>query len=324
MRAVYDPNEFHELYDRAVDEAARSFGDGRMMVEKLIQRPRHVEVQLLADTHGHVSTLFERDCSVQRRRQKLIEEAPAPNADDLGPKLADEARRLAEHAGYTNAGTAEFIVDADSGDYYFLEVNARLQVEHPVTEQITGVDLVQAQIAVALGERVEFRLERANIRGWSIEARINGEDPNENFRPAVGRLHIVHWPRRPGVRIDAGFASGDEVTPHYDSLLAKIIAHAPTRDEAIRRLRSALEETVVLGPATNIGFLIRVLQDPRFTEGTFDTNLIEREGLADRNLGPPPPEIELLAGVATAAPSYGEVSRRPPSVWEAIDGFRNA
>lgn len=276
MHVVVQPHEMAETLTRARREAASSFGDDRLLLERYLARPRHVEIQFLLDQHGNGVHLGERDCSLQRRHQKVIEEAPSPAVDKvLRQRLGDAALRLAQAAGYVGAGTAEFLLD-DTGASYFLEVNARLQVEHPVTELVTGRDLVADQLRIAAGGPLGFSQADVQTTGHAIEARLYAEDPWDGFLPATGRLVRVRWPEVEGVRVDAGVASGDEIGTRYDPLLAKLIAHGRDRNEAIDRLRDALEATEILGVTTNRGFLARLLDDPEMRAGEARTDTIER------------------------------------------------
>lgn len=334
MRAVHDPAKFAAELAMASAEARQSFGDGTMIVEKLIERPRHIEVQLLADAHGTAAALFERECSLQRRHQKVLEEAPSPAmTPDLWARMRDASLALARAAGYVNAGTVEFMVDDATGEFYFLEVNARLQVEHPVTEAVTGVDLVALQLAIAEGARLGELLppdllagDRRALRGHAIEARIVAEDPDRGFIPSLGR--ILGWaePSGPGVRVDAGYGAGDEVPRHYDGLLAKAIAHGRDRAEATRRLSAALEDFHVLGLRTTIAYLLRVLDHPEFAAGRMDTGALARwaDGLADD--GEFPPELAAIFPHASRTGAAGPVGHgdpdRPPGPWDLADGWR--
>lgn len=328
MRVVRDPNEFDNELRMASDEALKSFGDGAMMIEKLVERPRHIEVQILADQHGNVAPLFERECSIQRRHQKLIEEAPSPAKFDFWPKMRDAAIRLVKAAGYVGAGTIEFMLDPKSGEFYFLEVNARLQVEHPVTEMVTGLDLVQWQLRIAAGEKLLLSEDllaghRQALNGHAIEARIVAEDPAHGFLPSIGRILAWAEPKAPGVRVDTGFGPGSEVTRFYDSLLAKVIAHGQTRQDAIRRLIGALEDFHVLGVKTNIGYLLDVLRHPDFLKGEIDTGFLGRS-LPDWSPdGAHPPELGVLVAAATnAGASNAPGVAGPKGAWEAVDDWR--
>jgi len=277
MRHVLDAGAIDGSIQAARREAAAAFGDGTLYVERLVAHPRHVEVQIIADHHGHVLHLFERDCSTQRRHQKVIEESPSPAlTPDLRARITESAVAAAQAAGYRNAGTIEFLVDDTS--FYFLEMNTRLQVEHPVTEQVTGLDLVRSQLLVANGEPLPWTQEQVTQRGHAIEARIYAEDPAHGFIPQAGRLTRYREPRRPGVRIDAGVAEGGDVPVYYDPMIAKVIATAETRPLAIARLSAALREFEIAGIRTNRPFLIRILESEAFRDGTIDTAFLDREG----------------------------------------------
>jgi len=277
-------------------EAEAAFGDGTLYVERLIQQPYHVEVQICADTQGHVVHLFERECSVQRRHQKVIEESPSPHVTpELRRRMTSAAVRAARAAGYVNAGTFEFLVDLaggvrDNAPFYFLEMNTRLQVEHPVTEQVTGVDLVRAQLLVASGERLPWTQGALTQRGHAIEARVYAEAPAQGFIPQAGTVLLYREPSSPGVRIDSGIREGDVVPVHYDALLAKVIATAGSRTQAIDRLLAALRSFPILGVHTNLPFLIRLLDSTAFRAGQMHTGYLDAEGaaLAAEPNEPPP------------------------------------
>jgi acetyl/propionyl-CoA carboxylase alpha subunit len=282
MRAVSGAHELAEAVRAARREASAAFGDGTLYVERLLTRPRHIEVQIIADDEGHVLHLYERECSVQRRHQKVIEESPAPHlAPGLRARLTQAAVTAAEAAGYRNAGTVEFLVEgdgrADDAVVAFLEMNTRLQVEHPITEAVTGRDLVHAQLAVAAGAPLPWTQEDIQVRGHAIECRLYAERPDEEFAPDAGRLLRFEAPTGPGVRVDAGVVTGSTVSVHYDALLAKIVAHADTRGAALARARAALTRLVVLGVHTNAGMLSRVLAHPRMVAGQVDTTFLESE-----------------------------------------------
>jgi acetyl-CoA carboxylase, biotin carboxylase subunit len=275
MRVVKAPAELAGALRDASSEAQNSFGDGRVYLEKYLVKPRHVEIQILADVHGRVVSLGERECSVQRRHQKVIEEAPSPiMTPDLRKKMGDAAVRLARAGGYTNAGTVEFLVDA-SLDFYFLEVNTRLQVEHPVTEQVTGLDLVKLQIAIAAGHRLPFAWETITPRGHAMEVRLYAEDPDNNFFPSPGKIVSRHTPSGPGVRLDDGVYEGWTVPNDYDPLLSKLIAWGNSREETIARLRRALEEYTVSGIKTNTALFRRILSEPEFVSGEIYTTWLD-------------------------------------------------
>ena len=274
MQIVRDASELPRAIELARSEAERYFADGRIYAERYVEEPRHIEVQILADAHGQVLHLGERDCSIQRRFQKLIEETPAPNiSDELRRRICEQAVGIASAAGYQNAGTVEFVLAPD-GEFYFLEMNTRLQVEHPVTEMVTGIDLVEEQIRVAAGERLRHTQDSIESNGASIEVRLCAENPDEDFRPAVGRLLLVREPAGEGVRFDGGIQTGQEVTTAFDPMLAKVIVHGANRDEAIARARKALQETVILGCETNGPYLERILAHEAFAAGRVETGFI--------------------------------------------------
>jgi acetyl-CoA carboxylase biotin carboxylase subunit len=276
MRVANDPEDFARAFQLARSEALSAFGSGDVYVEKYLARPRHIEFQILGDSHGNVIHLGERDCSVQRRHQKLIEEAPSPAmTPELRQRMGDDAVRGAKAIDYVGAGTIEMLLDSD-GSYYFMEMNTRIQVEHPVTEMITGVDLVKEQIRVAAGERLSVR-GLPPLRGHVIEVRVNAEDPTRNFQPSPGRIEVFNPPGGPGVRVDTHIYTGYTVPPYYDSLLAKLICQGSTRMEAIKRMQIALDSFIVEGVTTTVPFLGRVMQNPRFQAGEVDTKFLERE-----------------------------------------------
>ncbi len=276
MRVARDADEFLRSFGLARSEALSAFGSGDVYVEKYLTRPRHIEFQILGDSHGAVMHLGERDCSIQRRHQKLIEEAPSPAMTPaLREAMGDAAVRGAKAIDYVGAGTIEMLLDED-GSYYFMEMNTRIQVEHPVTEQLTGVDLVKEQIRIAAGEPLSTPV-LPPLRGHVIECRINAEDPARGFQPSPGRIDVFHPPGGPGVRLDTHVYAGYTVPPFYDSLLAKLIVQGRDRDEALRRMHMALESFIIEGVTTTAGFLARVMEHPQFRAGTFDTKFLERE-----------------------------------------------
>jgi acetyl-CoA carboxylase biotin carboxylase subunit len=277
MKRVDSLDLLAETMSLASSEAGAAFGDARVYLERYVSTGRHVEVQVLGDAHGRVIHLGERDCSVQRRYQKLIEETPAPGLSPaLRSAIHDAAVRFAQHLGYRGAGTVEFLVDVERQEFYFLEMNARIQVEHPVTEEVTGIDLVAEQIAVADGQALRLDQEDVAFDGCSIECRINAEDPERDFAPSPGTVGDVEWPAGEGIRVDTHITAGARVPPFYDSMIAKVIAHAPDRAAAIARLRDALGETRLAGIATNIDFHLAVLGDAEFQAGGVDTGYLAR------------------------------------------------
>jgi acetyl-CoA carboxylase, biotin carboxylase subunit len=273
---IRSEKEFRDAFERTSMEAEASFGDKNLYVEKYIENPRHIEVQILCDSKGNCVYLGERDCSLQRRNQKLIEEGPSPVVDKrLRKKMGDAAVKLAKAVNYVNAGTIEFLVDKNL-EFYFIEMNTRIQVEHPVTEFITGVDLVKEQIKIALGKSLPFTQRKIHIKGHAIECRINAEDVKENFRPSPGKITQLILPGGNGVRLDTHIYPGYEVPPFYDSMLAKLIVYAPTRKEAIRKMITALEQFMVEGITTNIEFHYSLLHTQEFVSGQVDTNFVAR------------------------------------------------
>jgi acetyl-CoA carboxylase biotin carboxylase subunit len=277
MKLVERLEDLGQALATASAEAGAAFGDARVYLERFVARGRHVEVQILGDGRGHVIHLGERDCSVQRRYQKLIEETPAPGFDPaLREQMLDAAVRLGERLAYRGAGTVEFLLDAERGAFYFLEVNARIQVEHPVTEMVTGVDLVAEQIAVAEGRGLSLTQADVRFDGAAIECRINAEDPARDFAPSPGTVRQAAWPGGEDVRVDTHITSGAKVPPFYDSLMAKIIAHGPDRARALAALRGALDQTHIDGVATNLAFQREVMADPEFQAGGVDTSYLAR------------------------------------------------
>jgi acetyl-CoA carboxylase biotin carboxylase subunit len=332
MRVVLQPEALAEALAAARREAQHAFGDQRLILERYIPRARHIEFQILADAHGHTLHFFERECSIQRRHQKIIEETPSPFLDpEMRARMGSAAVAAAEAVGYQNAGTIEFIVDPARHEFYFLEMNTRLQVEHPVTELVTGLDLVQWQIRVAAGERLPFRQADISQRGHAIECRLYAEDPANNFLPATGPLLRFVEPKGPGVRIDSGVSSGDEITIHYDPLVAKLIVWAENRPAAIQRMHSALRETILLGVTHNGPFLQDVLASPEFQAGSVYTTWVEdRFGDWQPPRCPIPPEILAAAALAQPTALNGasvpngrpHPSSDPYSPWLSASGFR--
>jgi 3-methylcrotonyl-CoA carboxylase alpha subunit len=317
MRVVTSAADFTAALGSARQEAASSFGDDRVLIERYLQRPRHIEVQVFADTHGNAVHLFERDCSAQRRHQKVLEEAPAPGLGDAQRQAMGAAAVAAAKAvGYVGAGTIEFVAEGDG--FFFLEMNTRLQVEHPVTEMVTGFDLVEWQLRVAAGEPLPVTQSAIPLNGHAIEARIYAEDPARDFAPSVGRLALFRTPPESGwVRVDTGFATGDTVSIHYDAMLAKLICHGPTRDAALHRMSQALAGCTVAGVASNLDLLGRIVAHPDFAAGGIDTGFIAREGatlLAGQ--GAPPPDVLAVAALAVISLEAPATGNDP---WDARD-----
>jgi 3-methylcrotonyl-CoA carboxylase alpha subunit len=328
MRAVGGAAEFASALTGAKREAEAAFGDGRVLLEKYLARPRHIEIQIFADRHGNTVHLFERDCSIQRRHQKVLEEAPAPGLDPAQRStMAEAAVAAARAVGYVGAGTVEFI--AEGGAFYFIEMNTRLQVEHPVTEAVTGLDLVEWQIRVAAGEPLPICQQDLVLKGHAIEARLYAEDPERGFLPQTGTLHGLRFPPPEVARVDTGVRQGDTVTLFYDPMIAKIIAWGEDRAAAIGRLRRALAETAVLGVGTNLDFLARVAAHPEFGSGTVDTGFIERNRAALVPLRRPAPDTVLAAAALfrllarkDAAKAAASRSGDPFSPWARVDAWR--
>src|SRR3984957_16409412 len=316
MRIVRSAGELAAAVISAKREAKAAFGDDRMLIEKFVENPRHIEVQVIGDSHGNLLSLFERECTLQRRHQKVIEEAPSPTLDGTQREaVCAAARKAAAAVNYVGAGTIEFV--SNGKDVFFIEMNTRLQVEHPVTELITGVDLVEWQLRVASGEKLPLTQDQITLNGHAIEARVYAENPHRNFMPSVGRIRTWHTPEPSnGLRIDAGYREGDAVSPHYDAMLAKVIAWAPTRDAAIERLNRGLEETDVRGVVTNIPFLSALVTHPDVRANTIDTGFIERELMV---LTPPAAsagDLELCAAVAAILVEEAKVTKvEAPSPW---------
>jgi len=305
MRLVERAQDLEQALESASREAVSSFGDGRVFLERYIPTARHVEFQVLADSVGNTVHLFERECSVQRRYQKVIEETPSPALDeDLRDRMAASAVALAKSARYTNAGTVEFLVDSDTGEYFFLEMNARIQVEHPVTEETLKVDMVELQTRISAGESLPISQDHLRPLGHSIECRIYAENPYVNFAPATGRLLAWRPPAGMGIRLDSGVAEGQEVTPYYDSMLAKLVAWGPDRNESTARMIRALESFPVLGIATNIPFLLRALAHPDFSSGEYDTGFISKHD----ELTAPPEAVHLNKAAADIAERIWEAN----------------
>jgi len=332
MRVVWTENELDEAIAAARREALHAFGDDHLILECYIPKARHIEFQILADQYGNTLHLFERECSVQRRHQKIIEETPSPLLDaNLRAQIGAAAVTAAQAVGYQNAGTIEFIVDPERNQFYFLEMNTRLQVEHPITEMVSGLDIVQWQIKIAAGEPLPMFQSNLRQRGHAIECRLYAEDPSNNFLPATGPLLRFHEPKGPGVRVDSGYTSGDEISIHYDPLIAKVITYAENRTAAIRKMQSTLKETVLLGITTNWQFLQDVLAEPEFRNGQVHTTWVEENF---EEWKPPecvlPPEVLIAAaltqfqapGSSDHASRSKESGQDPYSPWRVANGFR--
>ena len=332
MRRVDAHVEFDAALESAIREAEAAFSDGRVLIEKYIAAPRHMELQVFADAHGHCVHLYERDCSAQRRHQKVVEECLAPGLpEETRAAMAKAATEAALAAGYIGAGTVEFIADPSRGlkpsDFYFLEMNTRLQVEHPVTEAVTGLDLVEWQFRVAAGEPLPLAQGEIACAGAAIEARVYAEDPEHDFLPSAGRIHVMNLKGEEGlkgVRVDTGFAAGDSVTPYYDPMIAKVIVHGPSRAEALAALMKELDDAVIIGPKTNLGFLRRLMRSPEFAAGTIDT------GFIDANLGrlgaqPHPPDRRAVHAAARLVLERRDSGRLSPLApfdpWRVADSF---
>ena len=275
IRISNNEEELKNAYALVKQEAKNAFNDDEIYIEKFIQNPRHVEIQILADEHGNIVHLGERDCSIQRNHQKIIEETPSTAIDDkIRDKMGKDAVKVAKIANYTSCGTVEFLVDKD-GNYYFMEMNTRIQVEHPITEMRTGIDIVKEQIKIAAGEELKFKQKDIEFRGHSIECRINAENPSKNFMPCPGKIEGLHLPGGNGIRIDSAIYDGYIIPPNYDSMIAKVITFGNTRNEAISKMKRALEEVVIEGIETNRDFLFEIIKDPNFIRGRFDTSFIK-------------------------------------------------
>ena len=277
IRIAYSKEELEKEYDIVKQEAKVSFNDDSLYLEKFVENPRHVEIQILADEHGNCIHLGERDCSVQRRNQKVLEETPSAILDDKTRKeMGEVAVKAVKEIGYSNAGTIEFLVDKNK-DFYFMEMNTRIQVEHPVTEMVTGVDIIKEQIKIASGEKLEYKQEDIKFEGHSMEVRINAENPDKNFMPCPGTITGLHIPGGNGIRVDTAIYSGYTVPPTYDSMLAKLIVHGRNREESIAKMKSAVAEFVVEGITTNVDFLLKILENENFKTNNYDTSFIKKE-----------------------------------------------
>ena len=324
MKVVRDAGSMLAAVAQARREAQAAFGDGTLYVERLVERPRHIEVQVFADAHGNAVHLFERECSMQRRHQKVIEESPSPVVSPaVRARIGEAAVAAARAAGYRNAGTVEFLLEGegDEARFYFLEMNTRLQVEHPVTEMVTGVDLVHAQLRVAAGEPLPWTQADLGQRGHAIECRVYAEDPLQNFLPQAGPLLLYREPVGPGLRVDSGVVEGGEIPVHYDPMVAKLIVSAETREAARRRAVAALRRYHVLGVRTNIPFLIALLEHPRFIDGAVDTGFLDREGDDVRARMTTDLPLAAIAAAAAHEPARPLAARATAARAEAADPF---
>ena len=313
MRRIESAEALPQAFREAQSEAASAFGDDAVYLEKFVEEPRHIEIQILGDKHGKVVSLGERECSLQRRNQKVLEEAPSPVVDEALRRAMGEAAVKAAHAvGYTNAGTVEFLMDAHK-NFYFLEMNTRLQVEHPVTEEVTGIDLVQAQIRVAEGHPLGPEFDDIRLRGHAIEVRLYAEDPFRNFAPSPGKLEILRWPEGPGIRNDAGVYEGAEIPIYYDPMIAKLVVYGQDRDQAIRRLKRALLEMRIEGISTSTPLFLRILEDEDFRAGRLDILMLERK-LASGEWMPDDQEDHGLLPFVAAAIAHAERQQKSTSV----------
>jgi 3-methylcrotonyl-CoA carboxylase alpha subunit len=333
MRRVDRHADFDDALAAAMREAGSAFGDERVLIEKYVSAPRHIEIQVFADNHGNAIHLNERDCSLQRRHQKVIEEAPAPGmTPEIRAKMGEAAVAAAKAVGYSGAGTVEFIADGADGlkgdGFWFMEMNTRLQVEHPVTEAITGIDLVEWQFRVAAGEKLPLTQDKVPLKGHAVEARLYAEDPERGFLPSTGKLAALSFPQMEGVRVDTGVEAGGEVSPFYDPMIAKVITHAPQREKALDRLADVLENTIVAGPRTNLSFLAHLCRAWDFRAGQFDTGFIDRNL---ETLGAVPQPIDEAAAAAGVAELLARDQTRlaarrdpelPASPWDAVDAFQ--
>ena len=330
MKTARSDSDLVETIAQARREATAAFGDGTLYVERLIEQPRHVEFQVLADHHGHIVHVFERECSIQRRHQKVIEESPSVAVTpSLRQRMGDAAVAVARKAGYRNAGTVEFLVEGagDSARFYFLEMNTRLQVEHPVTEQVTGIDLVRAQIGIAAGRELPWTQEDLSQRGHAIELRVYAEDPARQDLPQAGLLLLYREPSMPGIRIDSGVTEGSEVAVHYDPLLVKLIATGETRDAARMRALAAIRNYPILGIRTNIPLLMELLEHPRFIAGNVDTGFLDAEGDTIRarlSSSPSPAVVAVAAAAREVGPTVAARGTRANSIdpWSSLRGAR--
>lgn len=322
MRIVEKRDEFESQMDRAVSEAVSAFGNGAVFIEKYVGSPRHIEIQVLADTHGNILHLFERECSIQRRHQKVVEEAPsAVLTPELRAKMGASACDVARACNYVGAGTVEFLLD-ENLNYYFLEMNTRLQVEHPVTEMITGKDLVKEQVQIARGEQLSFAQEDLKINGHSIEVRVYAEDPSNNFLPDIGTLRTYRPAVGPGVRVDDGFEEGMEIPIHYDPMIAKLVVHGATREDALARMRRAIADYEITGVATTLPFCLFVMSHESFISGNFDTHFVATHFSPEKLIQKNPDEMEMAALMAAIVKKSSKKLRTTASAETSASNWR--
>ncbi len=322
MRIVENVEEFEEQMNRAVSEAISAFGDGAVFIEKYVLGPRHIEIQILADKHGNIVYLFERECSIQRRHQKVIEEAPSSVlTPELRKKMGEDAVNVARSCDYVGAGTVEFLLDADR-NYYFLEMNTRLQVEHPVSELITGIDLVKEQVRVARGEKLAFTQDDLKINGHAIELRVYAEDPQNNFLPDIGKLEVYKKPEGPGVRVDDGFEEGMQIPIYYDPMISKLIVHAESREAAIGRMKRAIKEYHIKGVKNTLSFGAYVMNHEAFVSGDFDTGFVKDHFKPEDLDKPCKDEMEIAAFLAKHIFSSSKVKVESESATAAVSNWK--
>lgn len=322
MRIVENREEFESQMDRAVSEAISAFGDGAVFVEKYVASPRHIEIQILADKHGNVVHLFERECSIQRRHQKVIEEAPSSVlTPEMRAKMGASACDVARACQYVGAGTVEFLLD-EKMNFYFLEMNTRLQVEHPVTEMITGKDLVKEQVLIARGEKLSFGQDDLEINGHALEVRVYAEDPANNFLPDIGKLITYRTPEGPGVRVDDGFEEGMEIPIYYDPMIAKLVVHGSNREEALARMVRAISDFEITGVTTTLSFCLFVMNHPAFISGDFDTHFVQTHFTPEALIASQTDEVEVAALMAAIVKEAGKTSKAVKSSSEAQTNWR--
>jgi acetyl-CoA carboxylase biotin carboxylase subunit len=324
MRIVERKEDLKISFELSKKEAIEAFGDGTLYIEKYLKNPRHIEIQILGDKYGNYIHLFERECSIQRRHQKIIEESPSPFMDErLRKDMTEAAIEIAKKINYYNAGTIEFLVD-ENKNFYFLEINARLQVEHPVTEMVTGKDLVRAQIQIANGEKIPYKKEEINLRGSAIECRIYAEDPDNNFAPSPGKIEYLNEPKGPNIRVDSGIYEGWEIPVYYDPLISKLIVLAEKREYAIEKMKEALKEYIIIGVKTIIPFLIKIMENEKFKKGNYNTSFLKEFGFEEiKESDDKLLEIAILALCMENKEIVIKQKERSYNPWKIINRFRN-